>query len=90
LAIGQFIHVAVGPAGLILNMSGCERYTYRVVAFSTIFNIILCFFLIDIYGVVGVAVSTSISISMQNILLSFIVFYKLDINTLPSFKLKLN
>ena len=73
MAIGQFINVATGSVGYLLNMSGHERDFRRVTLFSGPLTVILSFILIDQYGVLGAAIATAVGLSLQNILAFFMV-----------------
>jgi len=73
MAIGQFINVATGSVGYLLNMSGHERDFRRVTFFSGPLTVILSFILIDQYGVLGAAIATAVGLSLQNILALFMV-----------------
>ena len=73
MAIGQFINVATGSVGYLLNMSGHERDFRRVTFFSGPLTVVLSFILIDQYGVLGAAIATAVGLSLQNILALFMV-----------------
>ena len=68
LVIGQFINVASGSVAYLLTMTGNEKYMRNIVFLSAIINIILSIVMFDFFGVIGVAISTAISISISNIL----------------------
>jgi len=67
LAAGQFINVATGSVGYLLNMSGHEREFNRVTLFTGPLTIALCIILIDYMGLEGAAISIAVGVSLQNI-----------------------
>lgn len=85
LLIGQFINVLTGSVGFLLNMTGHETDMRNIIIISGILSLILALSLIPIYGILGAAISTSISISFQNLLAVFYVKKRLGINTLNLF-----
>lgn len=80
IAIGQYINVALGSVGYLLSMTGHERPLALTVALVGFMNIVLNLILIPIYGFVGAAIATSVSIAVQNISLFIIVYKKLGIH----------
>ncbi len=68
MAIGQFINVATGSVGYLLTMSGHEKDYRRVTFFAGPLTVILSYFLILEYGVLGAAIATAIGLSLQNLL----------------------
>lgn len=70
LGIGQLVNAAMGSVGYLLKMSGHERVVARAVAGGAILNVILDFILIPVWGIIGAATATMISISVLNIVLS--------------------
>jgi O-antigen/teichoic acid export membrane protein len=68
MAIGQFINVATGSVSYLLTMSGHERDFRRVTFFAGPLTVILSYFLILEYGVLGAAIATAIGLSLQNLL----------------------
>ena len=73
MAIGQFINVATGSVGFLLNMSGHERDFRRVTMFAGPMTIILSYFFIVQWGVLGAAIATAVGLSLQNIGALFMV-----------------
>ncbi|WP_084645041.1 oligosaccharide flippase family protein [Oceanobacter kriegii] len=67
MAIGQFINVATGSVGYLLNMSGHEKDMRRVTMFAGPLTIILAFVLTSEFGAVGAAAATAIGVSVQNL-----------------------
>ena len=73
MAIGQFINVATGSVGFLLNMSGHERDFRRVTMFAGPLTILLSYFFIVQWGVIGAAIATAVGLSLQNIGALFMV-----------------
>ncbi|MGB3221271.1 MAG: oligosaccharide flippase family protein [Desulforhopalus sp.] len=72
LVPGQLLNVFCGSVGLIVSLTGNQNFTAIIMAFSAIINIILNYILIPHFGMIGAAVSTSVSIGIWNI--SMLVF----------------
>lgn len=68
MAIGQFINVATGSVGYLLNMSGHERDFRRVTFFAGPLTIILALAFTHYWGALGAASATAIGLSVQNLL----------------------
>lgn len=67
MVIGQFINVATGSVGYLLNMSGHEKDFRRITFFVGPLTIFLAFTFISIWGVTGAAYATAIGVSLQNL-----------------------
>jgi O-antigen/teichoic acid export membrane protein len=61
IAIGQFVNMASGPVGSLLSMSGHEKILRNITIFSVLLNIGLNILLINLFGLIGVAMATAIS-----------------------------
>lgn len=82
LILGQFVNAATGSVGYLLVMSGHERNFRNATAVAAIIGIVLCFWLIPIYGSRGAAVVTAIVVVLSNVLAAVQVYYRLGINVL--------
>ena len=92
LSISRLIEVIPGANGYLLSMTGRENinlFNNIIMAFT---NIVLNIILIPLYGMIGAAIATAISISLVNIIKIILVKYYL--NFLPyskkAYKLLLN
>lgn len=85
LAIGQFINVATGSVGYLLMMSGHETLMRNAITASALLNVFLNLIMIKSGGVVGAAIATSISLAIMNIVLTYLVWSRLKILTIPIF-----
>jgi len=70
LALGQFINAICGSVGYILQMTGYQKLHQNVVLMGAILNIILNYIFIPLYGIIGAAISSTISIIFWNIVFS--------------------
>ena len=65
---GQIFNALTGPVGLVLNMTGHQRYTAIATALSAALNIVLNVLLIPRWGIVGAAIATTASIVIINVI----------------------
>ena len=68
LALGQFVNVAMGPAGLLLMMGGHEKLLKQFTILAWLSSASLGLVLIPTYGTVGAACSATLGIVMLNLL----------------------
>ena len=68
LSIGQLINTSFGPVGMLLNMTGYEKYNVKVLWTTMIISVCLCFLLIPIFGFVGAALGSVAGMLVRNIL----------------------
>jgi O-antigen/teichoic acid export membrane protein len=73
MAVGQFINVATGSVGYLLNMSGHEKDFRRVTLFVGPLTIGFALFGIPFLGVVGAALATALGVGLQNIIAMYLV-----------------
>lgn len=66
LIVSACINLVFGPAGMLLNLSGNERFAFRAGLWALIVNVGLNMALIPAYGLVGAAMSTLISTFVFN------------------------
>ena len=86
LAVGQLVNALAGPVMYILNMTGKEKLSQRIMIWMTILNIILNVVLIPIYGIVGAAIATTISMVTWNIIAAFYVYKYYKVIAIPFVK----
>ncbi len=75
LSLGQVAYASMGLVEVILNMTGLERLTAKGVAIAAIASVTFNFILIPLFGAVGAAAASSISLVLWNILL-FVWLYR--------------
>lgn len=69
LIMGQLFNTGVGSVGMMLNMAGHEKITVRVLLVAVAINISLDIWLIPIYGSMGAAISSLITVVFWNLVL---------------------
>jgi O-antigen/teichoic acid export membrane protein len=83
LAVGQFINVATGSVGYLLQMTGHERLVRNTLLFSAFLLVSLSIMIIPLYGVVGAAFVSASMLAVQNIIMMLLVWKYLNIITFP-------
>lgn len=86
LSLGTLIDTSVGPIGAVLTMTKYQKITLFNSLICLIFNIIFSIILVKKYGILGVALSTTLSIILNNLI--SIVCNKIFLNIMP-YKLKI-
>lgn len=81
LCLGQLVNAGMGSVVLILNMSGYEREAVKGVAFSSVANVLLNALLIPLYGTVGAALASLVTLIMWNAILSRKIWVLLSIES---------
>jgi O-antigen/teichoic acid export membrane protein len=82
MSLGQLVNTGMGSVGVLLNMTGHERDTLRVVAIAAVANVALNFVLIPPFGLVGAATATACTFIMWNLLLRRAVWRRIHIETM--------
>jgi O-antigen/teichoic acid export membrane protein len=83
LSVGQLLFSFCGIAGILLIMTGNEQ-TYRNITFVGVtINLLLCYILIPMYGTVGAAISTAVTIILNNFMATYIAYKKLGFICIP-------
>jgi O-antigen/teichoic acid export membrane protein len=77
LSLGQLVNASTGSVGVLLNMTGNERYTALSAGVGLCINIIFNVFLIPVMGISGAAIATASSLAIVNLLKVFWVRQKL-------------
>ncbi|MEM6613644.1 MAG: flippase [Cyanobacteria bacterium P01_C01_bin.72] len=81
LCLGQLFFTITGLGGLLLNMTGNEKYTAITGVGGAGLNICLNYVLISRWGVLGAAIATSISMLLMNLTNIILVRYKLQLKS---------
>ena len=81
LVISQFITSCSGSVGYILQMTGKQKTFQYIIFLSAIINILLNFILVPIYGIMGAAISSLISLIFRNFVSVYMVYYYYNIIT---------
>jgi len=80
LTLGQFVNAFVGSNGLMLSMSGHQKFEMINGVVVALSNILLNIFLVPKLGIVGSAIAGSIAIAAVNIIKSVEVYFVLKMN----------
>ncbi len=81
LGFGQLINILCGSVGLLLLMTGNQRFSIYSLGVGTAINLILNFILVPKYGILGSAIASSTSLITWNLMMYYYVRRKLDIRT---------
>jgi len=81
LCVGQLINSMSGSVGVIMQMTGHQKVYQNIVLIALILNITLNFTLVPIYGILGAAIATVVSISSWNIIGAVYLKRKLKIKS---------
>jgi O-antigen/teichoic acid export membrane protein len=82
LLTGQLFNSGVGSVGNLLNMTGHEMDSARAMGISALFNVALNLLLLPKWQVLGSSLATTLSLTFWNVLLWWVVWKKLKINSL--------
>lgn len=83
LCVGQLVNAATGSVRSILNMTGNERDSTRSLLIGSIVNVALNLTLTPLWGMVGAAIATSLTLIVWNTLMLQAVRRRTGINTSP-------
>lgn len=86
LAIGQLVNALAGPVMYILNMTGKEKLSQRIMIWMTGLNSLLNIILIPIYGIIGAAIATTISMVTWNVIAALYVYKYYKVIAIPFVK----
>lgn len=86
LAFAQFINVATGSVGFLLNMTGHQHEMRNIVLFTGALTLVLNFALVPTIGIWGATAATAAALIVQNLLAAWRVYKVLGIVTLPGLK----
>lgn len=81
LVFGQLANASVGSVGYFMNMTGNQDQSAKVFGISAVLNILLNIVGIYLYGAVGAAVATAISMVIWNVWLYLLVKKILNIDS---------
>ncbi|MGH8273557.1 MAG: oligosaccharide flippase family protein [Gammaproteobacteria bacterium] len=83
LCIGQLVGAALGPVGMLMNMTGNERKGVPAVVAALLVNVALCLVLVPMLGIEGAAISTVVSYGGYNMFFVWLVHRHTGIVSLP-------
>lgn len=79
MMVGQLINSLVGSVVYLLNMTGNENDVMKVIGFSSIINVVFTLILSPFWGIIGGAISTTVSLIFAQIIMSMLVRKRLGI-----------
>ncbi|NES01370.1 MAG: flippase [Okeania sp. SIO2F4] len=79
LVLGQLVNALCGSVGFLLIMTGHQNKAVFIYGYAALSNIVLNGVLIPIFGSIGAAIATSLTMAMWNVWLSFLVIKHLGI-----------
>lgn len=80
LVIGQLVNALSGSVGNLLSMTGYQNQLMLVSGCIAFMNLILNAVAIPLWGIVGAALTTALTLSIWNIWLAIIVIRNLEVN----------
>lgn len=85
-SIGHLVSVGTGQVGILLYMTGNEKYALTTTLVCLPIVILCSFYLIINYGLLGAAIASSISLSIQNLMMMVFVRIRLGFWTMNVFR----
>lgn len=86
LIVGQLVNAATGSVTSLLNMTGHERETTRVMLLAALLNLTLNFTLTPFWGMKGAAIATASTLIFWNLTMWRAVYKRLGIRASPFFR----
>lgn len=86
LVIGQFVNLCCGSVANLLSMTGKEKYVRNAILTTGLLCIGTTIILVPVYGVIGAAIATCISVVIQNFIMIYYVKKHLGFNNLNLFR----
>jgi O-antigen/teichoic acid export membrane protein len=83
LAIGQLVNAGMGSVASLLNMTGHERDTTRIMLMAALLNLTLNFTLTPVWGMRGAATATAASLVVWNVVMWRMVKHRIGIHASP-------
>lgn len=80
LIIGNVFNALCGSVGFILNMTGNQNISIRIIASALVLNLVLNTILIPEFGMMGAAIATTSTVIYWNLFMCIIVIRKIKIN----------
>lgn len=81
LILGSMVNALAGPVGYVMTMTGNQWIASKAFGAGMVLNIALNAALIPFFGMVGAACATALSNSAWNVILAYVAWTKLDVNT---------
>lgn len=66
LLLGQFFNTMCGPVAIYMNMTGRQHKLQQILLLGFLVNLVLNWYFIPVYGMVGAALATAVSMALWN------------------------
>jgi len=76
---GQLINSFAGSVVFLLNMTGYENDVMKVIGLSSLANAIITLFLTPIWGILGGAIATAVTLIIAQIIMAVLVYKRLSV-----------
>lgn len=86
LATGQLVNCATGSVSSLLNMTGHERETTRILVMAASLNVGLSLTLTPLWGILGASIATASTLMFWNLMMWRAVYTRLGIKASPFFR----
>ena len=86
MLVGQLCNAFVGSVAFLLNMTGHEKDVMKVIGLSVLLNVILTLAITPFWGMIGGAISTSVSLIIAQVVMAVLVYKRLGIISHPFIK----
>ena len=86
LIIGQIVNAFSGSVGVIMQMTGKEKLFQNILILALLTNVVLNFLLVPIYGIIGAAIASSVSLVLWNLISVFCIYKHHHVLTFFNFK----
>lgn len=83
LVVAQFVNVATGSVGFLLNMTGHQRHMRNIVLMTGAITVGLSLYLIPLFGIWGALISNATALVLQNLVAAWYVKRLIGIRTIP-------
>ena len=80
LIFSKLISILTGPVGVLLNMTNQATLSSKIEMYSSATFILLCYMLVPTYGVYGAAIATAMAWIGRNVIMTYFVFTRLNVN----------
>ncbi len=79
MVAGQLFFAATAPAGILLNMTGHQNESARIMLFCVVGNALFLAVLVPMFGALGAAFATALTIAAWSGLMALAVFRRINI-----------
>lgn len=83
LVFGYFMSAFCGSPGVVLQMTGSHKILTVITLIIAIINVCLNIIFVQKFGAMGVAIVTSLSLFINNIIITILVYRRIQILTIP-------